>query len=280
MGGLLGALNSSLDALRSFETALNVSQNNVSNSSTPGYSDQVATLEAMPFDAASGTGGGVQAGTTQSTDNAYADQAVRTQFSAQGNYTAQSTALSSIQSLFDVTGQTGVIGALNNLFQSFSAWSATPTSTAAQQAVLTAAQTVAQSFQSTANSLSQTTNQVDQQISSTVQQINGIASDIANDNVQILRSSTPDAGLEANLQASLQSLSQLVGHNRNLAAPNGTATVLFGKRASAAGHGRPIHAYFGEFLGQQRWPARGRKRQRHHGSGLTGKPWRVAGGAQ
>ena len=84
------------------------------------------------------------AGTTQSTDNAYADQAVRTQFSAQGNYTAQSTALSSIQSLFDVTGQTGVIGALNNLFQSFSAWgSATPTSTAAQQAVLTAAQTVA-----------------------------------------------------------------------------------------------------------------------------------------
>jgi flagellar hook-associated protein 1 FlgK len=227
MGGLLGALNSSLDALRSFETALNVSQNNVANSSTPGYSAQVATFESLPFDASTGLGGGVRTGTTQSTDNAYADQAVRTQLSMQGNYSAQSTALSSIQSLFDVTGQTGVIGALNNLFQSFSAWSATPTSASAQQAVLAAAQTVAQSFQSTANSLSQTTNQVDQQISSTVQQINSIASNIANDNAQIFRSSTPDAGLEANLQASLQSLSQLVDTTVTFA-PNGAATVLLG----------------------------------------------------
>jgi flagellar hook-associated protein 1 FlgK len=231
MGGLFGALNSSLDAMRSLETALNVSQNNVSNSSTPGYSAQVATLEALPFDGSSGVGGGVQSGPTQSTDNAYADQAVRSQLSMQGNYSAQSTALSSIQSLFDVTGQTGVIGALNNLFQSFSAWSATPTSTSAQQAVLAAAQTVAQSFQSTANSLSQTTNQVDQQISSTVQQINSIAADIANDNAQIQQSTTPNAGVEANLQASLQSLSQLTDITVTYA-PNGTATVLLGNGES------------------------------------------------
>jgi flagellar hook-associated protein 1 FlgK len=227
MGGLFGALNSSLDAMRSLENALTVSQNNVSNASTPGYSAQVATLDALPFDTATAIGGGVKSGVTQSTDNAYADQAVRAQLSQQGNASTQSTALSSIQSLFDVTGQTGVIGALNNLFQSFSAWSATPNSTADQQAVLTAAQTLAQSFQSTANSLSQTTSQVNQQITSTVQQINSIASAIANDNAQIQQSSPPDAGIEANLQNSLNSLSQLVDTTVTFA-PNGTATVLLG----------------------------------------------------
>src|SRR5271169_5190066 len=112
MGGIFSSLSSSLDALRTLQSALEVSQNNVSNSSTPGYAKQVATFESQAFDPAGGLAGGVEAGPTQSTQNEYADQAVRTQNSAQGYYTAQSSALSSIQSLFDVSGQTGVIGAL------------------------------------------------------------------------------------------------------------------------------------------------------------------------
>src|SRR5580658_6562947 len=126
MGTLFGTLNNSLDAIEAFQTALNVSQNNVSNASTPGYARQVANLEALPFDTSSGLTGGVQAGRTQSTQDEYVNQAVNSQFSQQGSFTAQSTALASIQGLFDVSGQTGVVGQLNNLFQSFSAWSADP----------------------------------------------------------------------------------------------------------------------------------------------------------
>jgi flagellar hook-associated protein 1 FlgK len=230
MGGLFGSLNSSLQALQAFEKALNVSQNNVSNSSTPGYARQTIQLEAQPFDIAGGQAGGVKAGAVQSTDNPYADQAVRDQLAQQGNYNAQSAALGNIQSLFDVSGQTGFIGALNNLFQSFSAWSATPSSAAAQQGVLTSAQAVAQSFQSTAASLSQTTTNLNQQIVSNVQQINTLAAAIQQDNVQIQQTNTPnipDAGLQANLQANLQSLSQLADTTVTFA-PNGTATVLLG----------------------------------------------------
>ena len=145
----------------------------------------------------------------------------------QGNATAQSNALASIQSLFDVTGQTGVLGALNNLFQSFSAWSAAPTSAAAQQGVLNSAQALVQSFQSTSNSLAQTTGSLNQQITSTVQQINTIAASIATDNSQIAASTTPDAGVEANLHASLESLAGLADVSVQWA-PNGTATVLLG----------------------------------------------------
>ncbi len=227
MGGLFGTLNSSVDALRAFENALAVSQNNVSNASTPGYAAQRATFNAVPFEQNAGLLGGVNAGPNQSTQNEYLDQAVRTQLELQGNSTAQSTALSSIQSLFDVTGQTGVLGALNNLFQSFSAWSASPTSSSTQQGVLNSATALAQSFKSTASSLSQTTSSLNGQISSTVQQINALAASIAADNQQIGQSSTPDAGLDANLHASLESLAGLADVSVQFA-PNGTATVLLG----------------------------------------------------
>jgi flagellar hook-associated protein 1 len=226
MGGLFSSLNSSVEALRSIESALAVSQNNVSNANTPGYARQIAQLNSQPFNLSAGLAGGVQFGGTQSTQNEYLNQAVRTQLSAQGYFTGESNPLASIQSLFDVSGQTGLTGALNNLFQSFSAWSATPNTTSAQ-AVLSQAQAVAQSFQSAAASLSQTTTSVNQQIISNVSQINTLTAAIQQANAAIQQNTTPDAGLDANLHASLEALSQIADVTVSFA-PNGTATVLFG----------------------------------------------------
>jgi flagellar hook-associated protein 1 FlgK len=226
MGGLFSSLNNSVQALRAFESALAVSQNNVSNASTPGYARQIALLGSQSFNLPAGQNGGVQFEGTQSTQDEYANQAVRTQLSSQGYYSGQSSALASIQSLFDVSGQTGLTGALNNLFQSFSAWSATPNSTTAQ-AVLSQAQATAQSFQSAAASLAQTTTSVNQQISSNVAQINSLAAAIQKANVAIQGSASPDAGLDANLHASLESLAQVADVTVSYA-PNGTATVLLG----------------------------------------------------
>ena len=226
MGGLFSSLNTSLEALRSLQSALAVTQNNVSNANTPGYARQIALLESQPFNLSAGMAGGVQFGGTQSTQNEYLNQAVRTQLSGQGYFTGESNPLASIQSLFDVSGKTGLTGSLNNLFQSFSAWSATPNTTSAQ-AVLNQAQAVAQSFQSAAASLSQVTNNVNQQISSNVNQINNLTAAIQQANIAIGNSNAPDAGLDANLHASLESLSQLADVTVSFA-PNGTATVLLG----------------------------------------------------
>ncbi len=261
MGGLFSSLNNSLSALRSIESALAVSQNNVSNASTPGYADQVALLNSQSFNLPAGLAGGVQFGGTQSTQNEYVDQAVRTQLSAQGYFKAQSSPLASIQSLFDVTGQTGLTGDLNNLFQSFSAWSATPNTTTAQ-AVLSQAQAVAQDFQAASASLSQTTGSVNQQISANVAQINTLAAAVQSANVAIQNSAAPDAGLDANLHASLQSLSQVADVTVSFAS-NGTATVLLGGQtplvigsqqysiqASFAGSGNPPDASILDSNGQ------------------------------
>ncbi|MDP8989265.1 MAG: flagellar hook-associated protein FlgK [Acidobacteriota bacterium] len=226
MGGLFSSLSNSVGALRSIESALAVSQNNVSNASTPGYARQVAQLDSQAFNLSSGLSGGVQYGGTQSTQDEYANQAVRTQLSAQGYYTGESTPLATIQSLFDVTGQSGLTGSLNSLSQSFSAWAATPSTTSAQ-AVLSQAQRVAQSFQAAAASLSQVTNSVNQQISSNVSQINTLTAAVQQANLAIQKTTTPDAGLDANLHASLESLSQIADITVSFQ-PNGTATVLLG----------------------------------------------------
>lgn len=231
MGGLFGALNSSLSAMEALQNALDVAQNNVSNASTPGYASQTATFNAQPFDPPGGLDGGVNAGPTESTDSHFADQAVQTQYSLLGNYTSQSTALSSIQSLFDVTGQTGVLGALNNLFTSFSQWATTPDSAADQQNVISQAQALAEQFQSAAASLTQTTNQLDTQISGAVGQINALAQQIATDNAAIAPGNPPNPNAQANLESSLESLSQIanitVTYNSN-----GTANVLLGGQAA------------------------------------------------
>jgi flagellar hook-associated protein 1 FlgK len=227
MGGIFNSLNNSLQALRAFQTALEVSQNNVSNASTPGYARQVSTFTAGKFEPSQGLFGGVTANAPQSTDNRYADQAVRSEFEAQGNFTAQASSLQPIQGLFDVTGGTGIVGALNQLFQSFSAWAAQPGSLGTAQAVLNGASSLAQNFHSAIATLTQVTTSVNGQISSTVDQINSIVAQIQKDNQLIQANPQPDAGVAANLQASLDSLSQLADTTVRFE-KDGTATVLLG----------------------------------------------------
>ena len=62
MSGLLSSLRSTAGALRVFERALTVTQNNVSNASTPGYAVQRLSLQAADFEPSLGLLGGVRAG--------------------------------------------------------------------------------------------------------------------------------------------------------------------------------------------------------------------------
>ena len=126
MGGLFGILNNSSGALQAFQRSLEVTQNNVSNANTPGYARQWQPLESLSFNPARGLLGGVTAATVQSTRDEYAEQGVRTQQELRGNFSAQAQALSAIEPVFDVSGTSGIDGALNDLFTSFSSWASSP----------------------------------------------------------------------------------------------------------------------------------------------------------
>jgi flagellar hook-associated protein 1 FlgK len=225
--GLFANLTSSVKALNAFEESLDVAQNNVSNASTAGYAKQLATLNALPFQPSTGLLGGVQAGLPQSTRNEYLEQAVRYQNGALGNYTAQAQALGGVEPIFDVTGQTGIIAALNSMFQSFSAWSASPDSAAARQDVLSKAQDLGASFQQAASVLSSVTGNLTNQIGSTVSEINTLAAQVRDYNVQRGQGTGGDSGLDAHLHDTLETLSGLAGITARFE-QDGSVTLLLG----------------------------------------------------
>jgi flagellar hook-associated protein 1 len=231
MGSLFASLNVASGALDALQRSVDTIQNNVTNASTPGYAQQSPVLEAQQFEPGTGLAGGVQNTGVTSARDEYAEQAVWRQSELLGNYNAQLPALQDIQSQFDINAQSGVGGALNGLFQSFSAWSASPSDSSSQQQVIAQAQNVALAFQDAANALSSTTSSVNQQLSSTVQQINALAQQIQQYNVQRSQLSEPDPNLDANVHAALESLSNLVDISAQFQA-DGTVDVRIGGQSA------------------------------------------------
>ena len=178
MSNLLASLVSTAGSLEIYGRVLETAQNNVANASTPGYAKQSLELYALPFDPDGGVTGGVGAGKLVSSRNEYAEQAVRQQSSGLGYQQQLVDSLTAVQSNFDVSGNTGIPEALNNLFQSFSAWGATPDNEAARQTVVDRATDVAQSFQQASNNVSSQAHDAEQQIGQTVDQVNQLVGQI------------------------------------------------------------------------------------------------------
>jgi flagellar hook-associated protein 1 FlgK len=225
MASILSSLNSAASALEAFDQALDVTQNNVSNSQTPGYASQTQILTAMPFDPADGSTGGVSVGEVVSSRNQYADQAVRQQNVLLGQAQQNVTSFTSLQSLFDISGNSGIPYALNELFTSFSAWGQTPTGTDAQQAVINSATDLANAFQQTATGMAQAAQNNSSQIDQTVAQINQLAGQLAGYNSQAMCDAIPDAGLDAQINSTLDQLSLYVNFTASQQ-PDGAVTVL------------------------------------------------------
>jgi flagellar hook-associated protein 1 len=214
-------------SLETFQRALEVTQNNVANASTPGYVRQSLVLEAASFSADGSLPGGVTAGTLLSARDAYAEQEVWSRLQDLGYFTQKQSALGTLESSFDISGTGGVFGAMSSLFQSFSAWSVTPDSSAARSAVLDAADRMARSFQQAAADVSRASSQTDRQLQQTVTRINELAGVVRDCNVERLRSGSEDPGLDARLHATLEELAEVTNFTA-LRQDDGTYTLLLG----------------------------------------------------
>ncbi len=225
MSNLLATLGSSAGALQAFDQVLQVTQNNVANASTPGYAKQRLSLDAQPFDLTVGATGGVRAGQIQSARDQYAEQAVRRQTTALGEAQQNAGSFTSLESLFDISGQSGIPKALNTLFQSFSAWAQSPTDTIARQTVIDRATSLANAFQQTAAALAGAKQDTEQQLQGTVDQVNALVARLQGYNSQTLRGTRNDPALDAQVNATLEQLSQYVDFTARQQA-DGSVTVL------------------------------------------------------
>lgn len=227
MSNILAGLVETANALSAFDQVLQVTQNNVANANTPGYAAQSVQLVAQPFDPP-GLQGGVAAGTIQSSRDEYAEQTLRQQTTGLGQQQQLVSSLTSLQSVFDISGTTGIPAALNNFYQSVSAWAQSPTDETTQQQVIDQATSVAQAFQSASVSVQQVAQQTQSQIQSTVQQVNQIVGQLQAYNQQILAagpSAATDAGMDANVHAALDNLSNLISFTATKQ-QDGTTTIL------------------------------------------------------
>src|SRR5215467_13868713 len=101
MSNLFGALNATSTALRALQSAIDTTQNNVSNSQTPGYVKQTPTLDALSFNMRNGTNGGVEARTAQSSRDEFAESSVRRQLTLLGSSSQLATSLDPIEQIFN-----------------------------------------------------------------------------------------------------------------------------------------------------------------------------------
>jgi flagellar hook-associated protein 1 FlgK len=195
------------NALDVYSQALDVVQNNVANASTPGYASQTQTFDALRFDPNNGFPGGVALGQIQSSRDEYAEHAVRQQTTLLGQAQQDVASLTALQSQFDVTGNSGISAAFNNLFQAFSAWGQTPSSPVAQQNVISQATAVASAFQQAATGLDTVAQDTAQQLQDTVTNVNQMSTQLAGFNQQIMSGDHNDAGLDAQIHSTLEQLS-------------------------------------------------------------------------
>ncbi len=222
---LLAGIDVTAGALNAYDQVLSVVQNNVANSSTPDYAQQTQDLVPIPFDISDGAMGGVQAGEVTSAQDKYLDQAVRNQTVLLGQAQQSVNSLTALQSVFDVTGQSGISAALNNLYTSFSGWAQSPTDSVAQQSVLSNATDVAQAFQQTAANLDTVAQNTTGQIQDTVNQVNQLVGQLQVFNQQIMSGETNDPGLNAQVDSTLDQLSQYVDFSANQQS-DGTYEIL------------------------------------------------------
>ncbi len=229
MVSLLSTLLTSASALRAYEQVLEVTQDNVANSSTPGYTKQTQQLYALPLDPEMGLTGGVKAGVVQDSRDQYAEQNVWRQSVLLGQANQNVNSLAALQSLFDISGNSGIPAALNNLFSSFSAWGQSPTDTEARQTVIGRATDLASTFRQIASGVQSVEQDTNQQLQQTVAQVNNLVGLLQGYNQQILAGDRNDAGLESQVYSTLEQLSQYVDISARQQA-DGSVTVLLNGR--------------------------------------------------
>ncbi len=217
MGGLNTALSIGMQALNVSETALETTSNNIANVNTAGYTEEVPQLSenALSQNGNQVSGGGVTLDSIQSLRDELLNLQIQQQTSAQSSASTEASNLAQVENYFSTTGN-DIATEFTKFASSLSALSANPSSSAAQQGVISAGQDLAQSFNTTANGLTSVQSEADQQVTATVSQINTLTSQISQLNTQLAQSGDASNGsnggtIEDQRDELVQQLSNLTG---------------------------------------------------------------------
>lgn len=180
-------LNTAISGLNAAQVALSTVSNNIANASTSGYSvESVQQVETIGQSNGQYTiGGGVDVVSVQRAYSQYLTQALWSSNSGLQNATTMNNLASTLNNLLSDSGNLQT--ALDNFYSGFSNVANSPSSSSVRQAALGGASSLASVFNTLGQQLSQQSTQVNQQIGGAVTSINGLASQIATLNGQIMQ---------------------------------------------------------------------------------------------
>lgn len=231
MGNLTNSLFAVTEAMRTIQQAIDVGGNNVTNAKSPGYVKQRLGLVAKRFEIETGLPGGVDSSGLISSRKQYLEQAVRDQSEKQGRLAQRTADLERLEPIFDVSGSSGIANALDEFFESFSELAVNPNDGPSREMVIQSARNLSQSFQFTAEALKQESTNVTRDMRHTVNNINRLGELLRGFNEEIRNDTRAldDAGLDAQIHAALEELSELADFNV-LRAEDGSYTVYLGEQ--------------------------------------------------
>ncbi len=224
-------LSTGVSGLLAFQQALDVTSNNIANSSTPGYSVENIELTPEPAQGTAGgyVGSGVEVEGIVRSYNELLAQQVNTSQASYSSYNTLATQAGQIDNMLS-DSSTGLTATLQSFVNALQTLSTSPSSTASRQALLTQAQALVQQINSYGSQISTYGSQLEQQIGSDVTQVNSIASSIAQLNTQIASDlaggQTPNE-LEDQRDTLINQLSQYVSVN-TATESNGAMDVYIG----------------------------------------------------
>ena len=238
MYDLTSTLSTASEALNADSGAIAVTNNNISNVNTAGYSRQIVNLSAEALNSSGHLqDAGVSFGGFTSVRDQILQISINRKTSELGSFTAQSTSWSQIDSSFSGT-TTGLGAAMSTFFSSVSGLSTAPNDPASRQAAYSAASQLVNQFHQAAAALSDTQSNADQTVAGTVSQINQLSAQIATLDQQLAQTqgSNQDGGsLQDQRDALTTQLAQITGltsitttSTPTLALPNGTPLVIGG----------------------------------------------------
>lgn len=187
MSSLNATLSMATQSMLAQELELQVTNNNIANANTAGYTRETVNLaQADPIQEGSlSVGTGVTVEGIQSLSDTLLTMRIQQQTSDESKATAQVNALDEVQTLFPSSG-TSVSTALSGFFTSLSALSTDPSNSADRQTVMSDAQTLVQQFNSVSSGLTDTTSGLNTTVQTDVTQINQLSAQAATLNQQLV----------------------------------------------------------------------------------------------
>jgi flagellar hook-associated protein 1 FlgK len=242
----LTGVETALSGLEAEQAALDTTGNNITNASTPGYSEEVVNLDAstpeeIPAQADDGDiftqlGTGVDVASITRQRSQYLDASYRAQNTVLGFNTQTATSLGDAQTLFQEPGSGGLSSQMSTVWSDWNALANNPSSLSDQQTLVDDASTMTQSFQSLYSQLSTLQSQSSSEFSSLtgsggqlLQDANQIASLNTSISQAIAAGQSPNT-LEDSRDSAIDDLSSL-GQVSITNESDGTVTVNFGNAA-------------------------------------------------